>query len=277
MSHVCHCSVPGCTAHTTTPYTDGWSVSPAAERGGKPRYQCAYHARVVLGYSHENDVRRGIRETGFTDSTEFEVNNPTPEFRSALMHYQWVPTSDITVDCEFKSPIYEGYRWHKLLNTIEQLIAEGHAEVGDNCGTHHHVGHCDAINHQTMAWVANYYHELFDELSGYLVEHPAECAAVFGRSLGGWADDCRYRSAYEHRNFINVEHAFTLEFRACKFVSAAQYKHVMKLCQGITEAVINRFILNYEGATHEVRCRKAAAVSKHLVKLFKRFYEQRPR
>lgn len=282
MCNIITCSAHGCTATTTNPTRDGWSAAPAAERGGRLRYLCAYHSRNILGYTYENDTRRGVRETGFTNSTEFETNNPTTEFRSTLLHYGWVATSDCTVDVEFKSPIYEGLRWHKLLGTVERLISAGHADVGANCGTHHHVGHVEHIHPATIGWITEYYHPIYDGLSAHLAANPQKCQAVFGRMLGGWARDCRYEYADNHSNFINVEHAYTLEYRIPRFKSAAQYLHVMKWCQDATKAVINQFIMSFD--THGVcgavarrhRDNRAAAVSKHLVKLFDRYYDTRP-
>lgn len=282
MCNIITCSAHGCTATTTNPTRDGWSAAPAAERGGRLRYLCSYHTHNVLAYSHENSTRSGTRETGFTNSTEFETNHPDTVFRSTLMHYGWEPTSDCTVDVEFKSPIYEGLRWHKLLGTIEQLISAGHASVGSNCGTHHHVGHAQHINNVTMSWVTEYYHPMFDGLSKHLTDNPHKCAAVFGRALGGWARDCRGEYPDEHTNFVNVQHSYTLEYRAPRFISAAQYLHVMNFCQAATKAVINQFITSFD--THGVcgavarrhRDNRATAVSKHLVKLFDRYYDTRP-
>ena len=273
-----HCSTHGCTAATFTPVEDDWVEVPAAERGGRGRWQCPYHAQVVYGYSDENSTRSGKNLDGFTYSVEFEVDDPSAVLRSTLMHYKWMPTHDCTVDCEFKSPIYNNLKWHKLLDTVEDILTNDGGCVSRRCGTHFHVGNRYHINEDTMGRIRFGYAELFLPLSDHLAANPAKCRALFGRELNDWAEPIHeYTWCREHTNFINVQHDATLEFRMCKFRTAAQYKLAMEFCKDTVKAIINQYLSNWynKGTFGDVaeayRLHKAECVGRHLVKLFERY------
>ena len=269
-NRVITCNCHGCTATTTDPMRDGWIQYQVANRGGRMAYVCEYHAHNVEAYSADNTVTRGVSIDGFTYGIEFEVDRDTYELRGHLEQFGFMPSYDCTVDCEYKSPIFNNLKWHKLLNTAETIMANGGGEVSERCGTHMHVGHGTFINEYTNQLMAIEYHDLFDELSRVMFHNPAAARALFGRELlrGTYAapihDNDSY--AYDHCNFINLQHNDTIEFRICKFVNAKQYKRAMAFCKTATECIITNYIKYADDASK--REHKARLTGNKLAKLF---------
>lgn len=262
--------------------TDSMVRVPMAKRGEKPAYICGHCASdsAVESYSTENNQFRGVKCGGdFTYSTEFETALDTPELRAELVSVDFIPSSDCTVACEYKSPIYRNLKpLAKKLQTVEKLCRTGYASVDETCGTHFHVGHETAISPYTMLQIAGYYHELFTPLNDYLLEHTADTLRVFGRELGAYDYATPISGStweWGHSNFINIQHDYTIEFRLCRFRTAAQYMHVAKLCKDMTACVITNF-LAYNDANAETRKHKANITANKLVRLFKKYAANAP-
>ena len=253
-----------------------------ANRGKKSAYICDRCASesAVESYSTENNQRRGASiGGGFTYSVEFETAVDSPELRAELVSVGFIPSYDCTVACEYKSPIYNNLKpLAKKLQTVEKLCSAGCANVDDSCGSHFHVGHKTAITHYTIMQIAEYYHELFTPLSDYLIGHAADTRRVFGRELGiyHYATPISYSTwEWDHSNFINIQHDYTIEYRLPRFRTAAQYMHVAKLCKDLTACIVTNF-LAYNDADNETRERKANVTANKLVRLFKKYSANAP-
>lgn len=254
-----------------------------ARRGNRNAYMCEYHARREESYSTENNNRKGtVKKNGFTFSQELETSRSTEKARVELLASGYLPTSDCTVDVEYKSSITHGLNsLSKHCVTIEKLMQAGELEIDSTCGTHLHVGHSEYINSVTMDYVRRFYHSLFIPLCEAMQAEPEKTETLFGRGLTGWAQPINeYTPAQEHKNFINTQHTYTLEFRACKFKNANQYMHVTMFCKDITATVINNFIKHFNDTDidstryanmRQYRKHKADVTAKKLVKLFEKY------
>lgn len=254
-------------------------------RGNRFGFMCDFHARHLEGYTTENDFRKGNRKVnGFTFSAELETSRSTAKARGELLNFGFLPTSDCTVDVEYKSPIYEGLNAiSKQTASIEKLVNEGQLAMDSSCGTHFHVGHADHINPETMQYIRRFYHSIFVPLSDCMVANPSETTAFWGRpfTAGGWASPINSRSdATEHRNFVNMEHAYTIEFRLAKFRTAEQYMQVVKFCRDTVNAIIENFVKHFNDTDFDrsryadqtaYRKHKAEVTANKIVKLYKKY------
>lgn len=245
-------------------------------------YLCDMHYRRDESYYFENSTRQGtMKKHKGTISVEFEVSRATEKARIEFTASGYVPTHDGTVAHEFKSPIMYGLNGiSKHCVTFDRLIADGNLEVNHTCGTHFNVGNVEAINAESIDYIARFVHSLFVPLSDYLNVHPAECAAVFGRPLNGWARPITANSnAREHTNFINLQHDTHIEYRVCKFVNGKQYMNAAKLCVAFTDCIIANFVEHFNDTDFDrrrypnitaYRRHKAAVTANKLVKLFQK-------
>lgn len=279
-NQIISCTCDGCTQRTDAAHAHGWQKAHAANRGGRSAWLCPHHASVVNSYYDENRKRHGKETTRYTSSCEFEVNRPSIELRRHFLAHGFIATHDCTVDCEFKSPIFENRKWHRLLETVENLLNDGHGSVDSNCGTHFHVGHKDAINARAIRAIELNYHSIFDALSREMFSDVHGCTALFGRTLerGTWAQPTHF-GAYptEHENFANIQHDETIEWRICKFVNAKQYKLAMGFCFKATACVVDNYlkhidyspfgnVRNIDKAAH-----KAQVTAKKLVRIYREY------
>ena len=271
------CQCPNCSAIGTHKY-------PVRRRGGNMAYLCDFHSRYLESYSTENNYRLGEQKAnGFTYSIECETMRPEFQARLELLLAGYIPTSDCTVDVEFKSPIYEGLNAVKAyLPSIQWMLDENLIVIDENCGTHFHVGHHDYINSKYMNYIRRFYHSLFVPLSRALEENNSKATEIFGRNFGYWAQSINENTdADEHTNFINVQHDYTIEFRRAFFRNDKQYSRCADFCRKITEKVVNTFCVEVEnlglieGQTLTVEqkaCLKKAAdkAAKQMIKVFEK-------
>ena len=283
MANVCKCQHKDCTAVTTNPVDERWISVPLKNRGNRFGYLCPLHSNGYgdSDYSDENDTLRGkMKKNGYTYSFEFEVRRPSVVFRAELLNAEFLPTRDITTECEFKSPIYLGLNAiPKKLQTIESLLNNGHGAVTDGDGTHFHVGHVDYINHETMRYISRFYHSLFVPLSDAMRENPELTEKLFGRNFVHYAQAVNENTRpYAHENFINIQHDNTIEFRLCKFRNSAQYMNAVHFCKAATDAIINNFIKHFDdpNATTATRKHKADIAAQKLVRLFYKYANNTP-
>lgn len=253
----CH----NCHATTTSPRALGWVEASLASRGGRSAYLCPDCARLLLGYYEKNDTVRGVScGGGFTYGVEFECHRPTVDFRIEMADAGFIPTHDCTTDVEFKSPIFRSLKWQKRLDTWETLRDAGAFRLTDDDGTHVHVGHESYINAYTMRLVRGSVHLLFDRLA-YAIENDSNAALIWGRDYNGYCDLSVSRC--DRYRFINVTNDNTIEFRLCKFASAAQYKALLKLCKGIAERVVKWV---ESGASHDTAEKTGIAIARYYVR-----------
>lgn len=248
------CQCPNCNAIGTHKY-------PVRRRGGNNAYLCDFHARYLEGYSTENNYRLGgEKANGFTYSIELETMRPEFQARLELLLAGYIPTSDPTVDVEFKSPIYEGLNGVKsYLPSIQWMLDEGLITIDGSCGTHFHVGHHDYINSYYMAYIRQFYNILFVPLCDAMRENREKVKAIFGRDFAYWAQPITGNSdAMDHTNFINVEHEYSLEFRLMFFSNAKQYSRGIDFCKAVTEKVISGFCMKIASVESMAELEKAA-------------------
>ena len=255
----------------------------SARRGERAVYMCDFHANNLLGYCTENTFRMGTEKVNpFTFGMENETSASTEKGRAEMLQDGFLPTSDCTVDVEYKSPIYNGMNAIvKHAATIGHLIDSGDIEINWRCGTHTHVGHRDLINAETMRYIRRFYHSLFVGLSDEMRAHPAETEALFGRDFGEWAQPIDKDSEpTEHRNFINTQHSYSLEFRIVKFANYEQYVKAVHFCKDVTEAVVNNFVAHFNDEPKDARRypdmtayrkHKAQVAGDKIVKIFRKY------
>ena len=279
-----------CLTHLCT--NEGVIAVPIAKRGGRLGYLCTRCAERERGYSEENNIRYGERKkNGFTFSMELETSSSTVKARAELLDFGFIPTSDVTVDVEYKSPIYEGLNAvSKQCVSIDKLLASGDMRIGNECGTHFHVGHVDYINGETMRYLRRFYNSLFTPLSDAIMADTEKSARFFGRCPNEWAQPITARSRsgnlagyqMEHSMMFNLQHDHTVEFRQAKFVSAGQYMNVAKFAKDVVNALIENFILHFNDEPKDARRyptktayrkHKADVTAQKLVKLYEKYTE----
>jgi len=251
-------------------------------RGGRAAYMCAECAARMMGYTIENSVRTGSEKVNkFTYSFELETSFTDDKARIELYADKFIPTSDCTVNVEYKTPIYRGLNApSKQLVTIENLINNNHMRIGNECGTHCHVGEENYINPETIGYLKRFYNSLFTPLSDAMLENHADIKKVFGRDFEHWAQPVTMNSyADTHENFINLQHDYTVEYRICMFKNAKQYQAVMRLCKEFTAILINNFIMHFNdtdydrsrySSAREYRLHKAQVTANKLVKAYRK-------
>lgn len=283
MCRTARCMVEGCgrTAEVKIPI---------AKRGGRDGWLCRYHAERLEGYTVENGVRSGKRKVNeFTDSCELEVSYANIKARGELLDVGYIATSDCTVSAEFKSPIYEGLNaLSKHCVTIETLINNGDLRIGDECGTHLHIGHASQINPQTMRYLRRFNNSLFVPLSEAIMADTEKSARFFGRRPNSWAEPITERDtsgdlpghAMKHSAMFNLQHDYTVEFRQAKFVNAEQYMAVARFARDCVNAIIENFIKHFNDTEWDrnrypkrtdYRKHKAQVTAKKLVKLYEKY------
>lgn len=258
-------------------------------RGGRQAFICPHCARE-RGYSVENSIRHGVRKVnGFTFSAELETSYSDTKGRIELLSFGFIPTYDCTVDVEYKSPIYEGLNaLSKQSVSIERLMTERHIRIGNECGTHFHVGHVDHINGRTMRYLRRFNGSLFVPLSNAIMADPEKSARFFGRRPNGWAEPVTMHdpsgdydgSRMKHSAMFNLQHDHTIEFRQAKFVNAEQYMAVAKFAKDCVNAIVENFIKHFNDEDFnrnlyktrtEYRKHKADVTANKLVKLYEKY------
>lgn len=279
--------IPMCMTHDC--HNVGVVAVPIAKRGGRNGYYCERCARE-RGYFFENSIRYGNRKVnGFTFSCEMETSYTNEKARGEMLDFGFIPTSDVTVDVEYKSPIYEGLNaLSKQCVSLEKLVANGDVRIGSECGTHFHVGHRDHINGTTMRYLRRFNGSLFTPLSNAVMADPAKAERFFGRLPNGWAEPVTFADPsgdYEggrmkHSAMFNLQHDHTIEFRQPKFVSAEQYMAVAKFAKDCANAIIENFIKHFMDTEWDrnrypkrtdYRKHKADVTAKKLVKLYEKY------
>lgn len=263
---------------------------PIAKRGDRFGYMCEFHAHRLEGYTVENDFRMGNpKKNRFTFSKELEVSNATTKARGELVDFGFKPTADCTVSAEFKSPIYEGLNAiSKQCVSIEKLILSGDIRIGNECGTHFHVGHADYINGETMRYLRRFNGSLFVPLSNAIMHDQEKSARFFGRRPNTWAQPVTMRDPsgdysgfqMKHEAMFNLQHDYTIEFRQAKFVTAEQYMNVAKFAKDVANAIIENFIKHFNDTDFDTRRypnrtayrkHKADVTANKLVKLYEKY------
>ena len=272
-------------------------------RGGRVVCYCADHAdyiknpRPYYGYTTKNHNHTGTfgNGDGWTFGNELETSWSAPFAYSECIEKKYIPTSDCTVDIEYKSPVYHGLNaFVRDARAIGQLIEDGALEISPlHCGTHTHIGHIERkIDERTgevtefsriadcMRFYRQYSYRLTKPLADEMKRHEDETRQLFGRALdeNGYAAYPE-RNSMEHRNYINMQHNNTLEFRLPLFRNATQYLKCVELCKRIAETFYTNFgSYAYEidkngGETenNDLLKHKADVAGNKAVKLFRKY------
>lgn len=283
MSRKAKCICDGCTA-------EGLVAVPIAKRGGRNGFMCHFHAYRELGYHHESTAHYGKRKKhGFTFAPEMETAETNAKARAELLDFGFLPTSDATVDVEYKSPIFEGLNaLSKQCVSFEKLMINGDMVIDSTCGTHFHVGHVEHINPDTMRYLRRFNGSLFAPLSEAIMADPEKSARFFGRLPNSWAEPVTHADPsgnydgwrMKHSAMFNLQHDYTIEFRQAKFVNAKQYMEVAKFARDCTNAIIENFIKHFNDTEWDTnrypkrtdyRKHKAQVAANKMVKLYEKY------
>lgn len=219
------------------------------KRGGRPAWLCDFCAYRRHDYHSDGATNFEVRGTdkvqNITGGIELETSYSTLKARVELCDNGFIPTADSTVDVEYVSPIYKGFNaLSKHLVTIERLINNGDLEINSSCGTHLHIG---TLTSESRSYIMRFYHSLFMPLQSAIDENENKSKQFWGRSFEYWCGRVSYcTDADEHRNFINMQHSKTLEFRMAKFKNAKQYMQVVHFCKWIYVTIQNNFISKFD-------------------------------
>lgn len=237
-------------------------------------WMCEAHrgTRNLHGYNDENTKRVGKGNAdNISISVELESMGNSTHARAYLVDNGFLPTSDSTVDIEYKSPIYTSeLPLAKIVGGIEYMDKSPNYRFSVNnshCGIHTHYGFID--NHFDFRNLSTHYAELFEELDALICNMNWENReAIFGRDFGTYNSELDFGYAYEHSNWINIQHRYTLEIRMPRFVSAEQYMRFLKCFKKIFKALNTHYI----SKEHNVRNAKKA--SRKMCAVFKKEYSE---
>ena len=263
---------------------------PIAKRGNRFGYLCEVHANRLEGYAVENNRRTGNRkQNGFTFSGELEVSYASLKARGELIDFGYKATHDCTVSAEYKTPIFEGLNaLSKQCVSIETLMTSDDIRIGQECGTHFHVGHAEHINPTTIRYLRRFNGSLFVPLSEAIMANPEKSARFFGRLPNHWAEPVTmqdpsgdyYGESMKHSAMFNLQHDYTIEFRQAKFVNAQQYMAVAKFARDCVNAIIENFIKHFNDTDFDrrryetrttYRKHKSQVAAQKMVKLYEKY------
>lgn len=277
MAMFIKCQCEGCANEGTIRLT-------LRKRGGRGAYLCERHAMSMERYSYESTATRGgegelgRRGGGFSYGMELETSASTIQTRIELCGLGFTPTSDSTVDVEYKSPIWYGLNSPvKTFRSIQDMMDKGELGIDYSCGTHFHVGHI-SYGWKQCEMVSEYYHEIFDEIGRLTQGNNPAANAVWGRSCNRWAIPT-HESDYadNHTNMFNLQHDNTIEFRLCKFRSVEQYTKLVHFCKSVMATILNNFIAHYDDDDFDIsrypsiryyRKHKAIMTGRKIAKLY---------
>lgn len=217
-------------------------------------YMCEECFNKKRSYFTENSlVVNKSKKHGFTYSFEMELTKHSDAFVRMLQYNNFLPTSDSTVEIEYKSPIYQslcGIR--KLFRSMSEELTNDYFDY--RAGTHCNIGHVEYINSSTIEILGRFYHSLFLPMSQWLELNPLASVEIYGRVIGGWArpiyEGC---DPFQHANFINLEHSTHIEFRQCKYINENQYVDCVQLNTKIVKTLINNFIMHFDAEDFDTR------------------------
>lgn len=269
-----HCIACGA-IETVTPFI---RIS-ADRRGGRVGMICPDCMRQ-RSYSWENRTEHGTNTRNRTYSIELETMRPTSKATYELAENDCLPSSDSTVDSEYKTPIYHNLKSPvRLTKTIQRLIDGGEMVVDSHCGTHFHIGTPDSGMNRPqngesvsrMEMTRRFVNSLFTPVSEYLSANPDKAVAVFGRSFGYWAQPITMHSdAWTHENWINLQHDYSIEFRLCFFRNAAQYALCMNTCDRIFSALETHFWTGFDSRSTAERKAAAAKTARYIIRIIEK-------
>ena len=230
-------------------------------------WMCCDHRgkKNLNGYCDENRETVGsLTADGITMSVELESMGRSTHARAYLVKNKFMATSDCTVDIEYKSPIYYSEcPISKIVGGVEYMDKNENYDFSvnnENCGIHTHFGFYD--NHFDFRRLATHYEELFKPLCDAVDSLTnSQRVSIFGRSYEEYASKCRVDYTDRHENWINIQHAYTLEIRIPRFYSADAYMRFVKCFKKIFKALNTHYISKERSLTNAKKAgRKMAMV-----------------
>lgn len=253
----------------------GKRVTTPAQRNGV--WVCCDHRgrKNLRGYCEENNTHIGSGNAdNISISLELESMGASTHARAYLVGNKFIPTSDSTVDIEYKSPIYESEQpLAKIIGGIEYMDTNNSYKFKVNhasCGIHTHFGFID--NRYNFTRLYEDYEKLFSELDKIVrsLSHE-EREQIFGRTWGTYNQPINFNYPNEHTNWINIQHNYSLEIRMPRFVNAVQYMTFLKTFKKMFKALNTHYIS--KGAEHSVNhARNAVKTSKKMCDIFCKAY-----
>ena len=190
-------------------------------------YICSTCADALQSYSFEGfNLQNGTQTAdGITIGCELETLGNSLDAKIYFIKYGFIPTSDCTVDVEFKSPIYNNLSsLSKVCGMIEQLDKDENTNFSVNnihCGLHTHFGY---KNKRIQDILQAYHYELFKPIDDTVKGLTAsQRRAIFGSDFRGYASPIEFYNPMGHCNWINIQHTKTIEIRLFRFNTADQY------------------------------------------------------
>lgn len=257
--------------HYTNENIGGIRVTIPSQKNGV--WVCADHRgkRNLRSYYDENDeiVGKGNAD-GITISVELESMGYSTHARAYLVKNKFMPTSDSTVDIEYKSPIYYSeLPLAKIVGGIEYMDKNPNYKFkvfDDRCGIHTHYGFID--NHFDFRCLEEHYRQLFRPISDILQYELSrgQIQSIFGRSWGEYNTPCAWDYPMAHSNWINIQHKKTLEIRMPRFTTADNYMRFVKCFKKIFKALDTHYI------SKEHNLRNAEKAGRKMEMIFKKEY-----
>ena len=232
-------------------------------------YICMDCNNNLYTYSTQNTLEKGkAKKLNITVSFEFESMTRNNQ----LIDYNFIATSDATVDVEWKTPIYNGLSClPKMFTSMENdnLIYTD----DDRVGSHSNVGYLNDIGYRKMDILRNYdnYIAVFKPLYDYMTENKDDTIKLFGRTFCYYAQNINtIRNGRLTRElFINVRKDTHIENRLSVFRTKKQYMQVVKFNVDMLKCIENN-LFQYMYEDKEVFNHKMKVTSKKLVSLFKK-------
>lgn len=237
-------------------------------RGGNAAYFCNDCSRNRPYHSGNNELQGVPKKNAVGVGNEVETSYHDDFARNVLFEFGCVPTNDGSLygrrTCEFVSGTQQGLNISsKMWVTLERLIAEGHVEINDTCGTHFHVSIDnmeDASGRKTyMDYIRRYYHSLFIPLTVAMQDNPEKTKKLFGRYFSdSYAKRINeYSDPYRDRYlFINAKHDNRIEFRINKFVTAKQAQTMTKMEVEMVKCIITNFCEHFNTPKAEIDAKR---------------------
>ena len=253
----------------------GKRVTTPSQRNGV--WVCSAHRgkKNLHGYGDENSRFVGSGNAdGISVSLELETMGVSTHARAYLVGNKFLPTSDATVDIEYKSPIYTSEQpLAKIIGGIEYMDTNNSYDFSVNhnrCGLHTHFGFID--NRYNFRGLSEDYRHLFEKLNRivcYLTDEERE--EIFGRTWGEYNRELNFHYPDTHENWINIQHSYSLEVRMPRFTTAVRYMKFLKTFKKMFKALNTHYIS--KGAQNNVNhVRNAEKASEKMCAIFCKAY-----
>lgn len=211
-------------------------------------YQCNECFSKIYNY-HDSPSDSRANTTKNTNVYGFEIEldgynrDALQTSCKRLEQFGWLPTRDITVQVEMKTPKY--YSLNGLAKTLTQLFKELGSVPSDQAGAHINVSD-EQLTAQEWVLIRDYYNDIFKPMYDYLRSNPTACKKLFGRTTNNrWC--CEF-SANEHATTFNMEwkkfkHP-RIEIRVARITTVEQYMNSAKFA-GVMMSTIRTNFLNH--------------------------------